>query len=86
MFRDDKTLSWHWEFKRLQSVVSLSKILRMFFAPAVTPYYIYVVRMGGTVDGRRGGFEGGKGTIGISTIIVPCVRTWNLEIPLLIAC
>lgn len=52
MFGDDKTLSRHWEFKISQSVVSLSVILRLSFAPGGMRYYIYVVRQGG---GRGGG-------------------------------
>jgi len=53
------TLSGHWEFKRPQSVVSLSVILRLFLCPWSTK----VLRVA---------FEGGKGRDGISQRIVPC--------------
>jgi len=53
------TVSGHWEFKRPQSVVSLSVILKLFLCPWST----MVLRVE---------LEGGKGRNGISWMIVPC--------------
>lgn len=51
-------LSGHWEFKRPQSVVSLSVILRLFLCPWSTK----VLRVA---------FEGGKGRNGNAQMNVP---------------